>query len=204
MATQRATCKEASSAVLWDAGFTARVASSIMLVLTATVIEVAIAADQSSNVIVNGLPLPAQTVRELEPAYPVPSAPGRYWYDAFSGAWGVEGGPIAGQLNPGLRLGGPLRPDASRGNTQVFINGRQLTTGEVAGLQQACRTAVYRGRYWVNAQGIGGIEGGPAIFNLAACGASSGTSRGSSTRTHCDAAGNCTSHGLLGWISTTR
>ena len=84
----------------------------------------------------------------------------------------------------------------------MFINGRQLTRGEVNRLQQACRTAVQRGRYWVNAQGVGGVEGAPAAFNLAACGASSG-SRGSSTRTYCDDAGNCSSHGLWGWISTT-
>jgi hypothetical protein len=154
-------------------------------------------------VVVNRVALPAETVRALERAYRVPIAPGRYWYDALSGAWGIEGAPISGQMMPGLRLGGPLRADASRGNTRVFINGRELTVTEVAGLQQACRTAVYRGRYWVNAQGIGGIEGGPPIFNLAACGASR-PSGGSSTRTYCDDAGNCSSHGLWGWISTTR
>ena len=70
-------------------------------------------------------------------------------------------------MMPGLRLGGPLAPDASRGNSQVFINGRELMVGEVRALQQACRTAVLRGRYWVNAQGVGGVEGGPALFNLA-------------------------------------
>ena len=32
---------------------------------------------------------------------------------------------------------------------------------------------------------------------------SSGRSGGSSTRTYCDSAGNCSSHGLWGWISTT-
>ena len=159
----------------------------------------------TSAVFVNGQALPADTVRTLERAYQVPIAPGRYWYDPFSGAWGVEGGPIAGQMMPGLKLGGPLRADASKGNTQVFINGRELTMVEVLGLQQACRTAVYRGRYWVNAQGIGGIEGGPPIFNLAACGQSSGGGgRGSSTRTYCDEQGNCSSHGLWGWISTSR
>ncbi len=156
------------------------------------------------GVIVNGQALAGDTVRKLELAYRVPIAPGRYWYDARSGAWGAEGGPIAGQMMPGLRLGGPLAANASRGNTQVFVNGRELVMGEVLALQQACRTAVQRGRYWVNAQGVGGIEGGPAIFNLAACGQSAGRSGGSSTRTYCDSAGNCSSHGLWGWIATTR
>jgi hypothetical protein len=156
----------------------------------------ALAAD---SVVVNGQALPFETVRALEQAYSVRIAPDRYWYDPYSGAWGFEGGPIAGQLMPGLSLGGPLRADASRGNTQVFVNGRELTMTEVMGLQRACNTTVYRGRYWVNAQGIGGIEGGPPYFNLAACGSSSG---GSSTRTYCDNEGNCSSHGLWGWIST--
>jgi len=56
----------------------------------------------------------------------------------------------------------------------------------------------------VNAQGVGGVEGGPALFNLAACGQSSGQSGGSSTRTYCDSVGNCSSHRLWGWIGTTR
>src|SRR5580765_2111402 len=89
------------------------------------------AADAPSGVVVNGQALPAATVRTLEQAYRVPIAPGRYWYDAVSGAWGLEGGPIAGQMMPGLRLGGPLAADASRGNSRVFINGRELMVGEV-------------------------------------------------------------------------
>ncbi|MGQ0544817.1 MAG: hypothetical protein ACT4P3_05710 [Betaproteobacteria bacterium] len=155
-----------------------------------------------NSVVVNGEALAPQTVRALERAYRVPIAPGRYWYDARSGAWGPEGGPIAGQMMPGLKLGGRLRADASRGTSGVFINGRQLTLPEVGGLAQACRTPVQRGRYWVNAQGLGGVEGGPPIFNLAACAPRQGG--GSSTRTYCDDAGNCSSHGLWGWISTSR
>lgn len=173
---------------------TGAIASMLLLAL--------FSAEGFAQVIVNGQALPVKTVHALERAYRVPIAPGRYWYDRLSGAWGAEGGPIAGQMMPGLSLGGRLQANASRGDSGVFINGRELTAGEVAGLQQACRTSVHRGRYWVNAQGVGGYEGGPAIFNLAAC--ASGSSRGSSTRTYCDDAGNCSSHGLWGWIGTTR
>ena len=156
---------------------------------------------QQRDVVVNGEPLVSDVVQALEKAYRVPIAPGRYWYDDVSGAWGLEGGAIAGQMMPGLKLGGRLRPDASRGDSGVFVNGRELTSYEVAGLQQACRTPVQRGRYWVNAQGIGGMEDGPPAFNLAAC--APPRSGGSSTRTYCDDAGNCSSHGLWGWISTS-
>ncbi|HVS26228.1 MAG TPA: hypothetical protein VHE58_02865 [Burkholderiales bacterium] len=37
---------------------------------------------------------------------------------------------------------------------------------EVRYLQQL--GPVYKGRYWMNAQGVGGIEGRPAIFDLGA------------------------------------
>src|SRR5437868_5498473 len=63
------------------------------------------AADAPGGVVVNGQTVPADHVRALEQAYRVAIVPGRYWYDAMSGAWGQEGGPIAGQMMPGLRLG---------------------------------------------------------------------------------------------------
>ena len=159
----------------------------------------------STQVVVNTVPLTADTVKALQRIYPVPIRPGRYWYDAFSGAYGLEGGPIAGQMRPGLTLGGPLRADASRGTSGVFINGRQLTLGEKSYLERVCRTRAIPGRYWVNAQGLGGFERGPPIFNLALCGQSSGQRRsgGSSTRTFCNPDGSCTSSGLWGSILTS-
>lgn len=161
------------------------------------------AADQPSPVIVNAVPLSVSTLAALQRVYPVPIQPGRYWYDPVSGAYGAEGGPIAGQMSPGLRLGGPLRADASRGTSRVFINGRQLTGGEKAYIEQACRTPVVPGRYWVNAQGLGGFEGAPVSFNLALCGPPPGERRGgSSTRTYCDPDGSCRSSGILGSILT--
>ena len=161
-------------------------------------------AEEETGVIVNAVPLTVETVRELQQIYPVPIGPGRYWYDPVSGAWGMEGGPIAGQMLPGLRLGGPLRADASRGTSGVFINGRELTHGEKSYLEQACRTPVYPARYWVNGYGIGGLEGAPPSFNLALCGQARGQNRGrgSSTRTFCNPDGSCSSSGLWGSILT--
>jgi hypothetical protein len=158
---------------------------------------------QSDAVIVNGVVLSQETLAALQRIYPVPIKPGRYWYDDVSGAYGMEGWPIAGQISPGLHLGGPLRADASRGTSRVFINGRQLTTGEKVYIELACRTPVVPGRYFVNALGLGGIEGGPISFNLALCGPPPGQATGgSSTKTFCDSNGACTSTGILGSITT--
>ena len=161
-------------------------------------------ASAQGPVIVNAVPLTAETLIALQRLYPVPIQPGRYWYDPMSGVYGVEGGPVAGQMAAGLQLGGPLRADASRGTSGVFINGRQLTGGEKSYIEQACRTPVAPARYWVNAQGLGGFEGGPMSFNLALCGPPPGQSsaRGSSTRTFCDPDGSCRSSGILGSILT--
>ncbi|HEU0204264.1 MAG TPA: hypothetical protein VFR86_27955 [Burkholderiaceae bacterium] len=156
----------------------------------------------ATGVIVNAAALDPGTKGALERAYRVPIQPGRYWYDPVSGAWGIEGGPMAGQIHAGLRLGGPLRRDASRGNTGVFVNGRELHRLDVAALQRC--VPVIPGRYWVLANGIGGVEGGPAQFNLAALCGGGGGSGGSSTR--CDNYGNgqfnCSNHrtgiGIIG------
>jgi hypothetical protein len=115
-------------------------------------------------VIINGVPLSDEKVKALEKLYGVRILNGDYWYDKVCGAWGYRGGPAVGFILPFLDLGGPLQPDASKGNTGVFINGRQLHVLDVRALQQI--GPVYQGRYWVNAQGYYGIEGGPAIGNL--------------------------------------
>lgn len=151
-----------------------------------------------SNVVVNSVALAPQKVRALERQYRVRILDGRYWYDAFSGAWGFEGGPTVGQILPGLALGGALRANASGGKTGVFINRRELHPLDVAALQRC--TAVYRGRYWVNAQGIGGIEGGPPIFNLAALCAPRSNGR-SSSRTWFNEDGSWSYHSDITGIS---
>ena len=48
-------------------------------------------------------------------------------------------------------LGGPLKANASNGNTRVFINGRQLHVLDVVALQQI--TPRVSGRYWVDCSG---------------------------------------------------
>jgi hypothetical protein len=135
----------------------------------------------AADVFVNAVRLDDASRQALERRYGVPIKAGRYWYDTVSGVWGREGGPAEGQIHSGLRLGGTLKRDASKGKTGVIVNGRELHALDVAALQRCVR--VVPGRYWVLANGVGGAEGGPAQFNLALlCGQASGS--GSSTR--CD------------------
>ena len=108
-----------------------------------------------------------QTLRQLE-AHIGEVPAGRYWYDQASGAAGLWGGPAAAYLGPGLTLGGALPAAASGGGdgrlSGVFVNGRELHPLDIRGL--ATVVPVQRGRYWWDAAGNVGVEGGPALFNF--------------------------------------
>ena len=119
---------------------------------------------QERSVVVNRVRLTEQQISGFEQRWGVQARSGAYWYDRVSGAWGIDGGPTAGWIMPGLDLGGPLPADASHGNTGVFINGRELNQQDVVALMQI--TPVYQGRWWVDAMGSFGAEGGPALGNL--------------------------------------
>ena len=110
----------------------------------------------------------SRTLNHLEKVHNADIRAGRYWYDRISGLWGFEGGPSVGQTLPGGNYG-PLSRQASNGSTGVFMNGRELHKLEYVYLLRTYGDAnVQKGRYWLNAQGIGGFEGGPAFFNLGA------------------------------------
>lgn len=120
-------------------------------------------APAASGVRINRVELDAQTMQALA-QYGVRIAPGDYWYDPFSGLFGIIGGPGLGFTMPGLQLGGPLPADASGGGTSVFVNGRELHPLDVAALMQL--GPVYPGRYWLRYDGYYGLEGGPPLGNL--------------------------------------
>jgi len=126
-----------------------------------------------SHVIVNEAPLSDEEVASLERLYGARIQDGAYWYDGISGAWGVEGGPTSGFIEAGLHLGGPLHAGASNGDTDVFVNGRELHPHEVAALQRLL--PVFPGHYWIDPQGNFGYEGKSAVANLL------GLARGSRT-----------------------
>lgn len=117
------------------------------------------------SVFVNRVRVDATSLASLERSHGVRVAAGRYWYDAFSGLWGREGGPAQGRIAPGLVLGGPLPADASGGLTRVAINGRWIHPEELRYLAELFGR-VKPGRYWLDEHGIGGFEGGPAEFDL--------------------------------------
>lgn len=127
----------------------------------------AFAAAPARAVYVNGARVSPATLHALEAEYRTPVTDGRYWYDAHSGLWGRQGGAALGRIDAGLKLGGRLRADASNGDTRVFVNGRRLPAVELQALVRLVGP-VAPGRYWLDAYGNAGFEGGPAIVNIVA------------------------------------
>ena len=135
-------------------------------VLACTSAAEAQTANAHTGVFMNRQELSTETLTGLKDRLGIQITPGRHWYDRMTGAWGYVGGPAAGFITPGLDLGGPLWRTASGGTTGIIVNGRELHWRDVVGLR-SFGIPVRRGRYWLNAQGTGGYEGGPPLFNLA-------------------------------------
>src|SRR6185437_12209108 len=109
---------------------------------------------------------------------------GACWYDNRSGAMGMWNGPAAAILPAGLGWGGAMPANCSGGLTTVFVNGRALHPMDVASLSQF--GPVYPGRYWLDAQGYYGFEGGPALGNLIAAASQAGARSQQQHRTFSD------------------
>jgi hypothetical protein len=111
-------------------------------------------------VIVNGRRMDAAQLVAFHARYGAYPGAGAWWYDTTSGLYGQQGGPALSFLHAGHDFG-PLDPNASRGNTGVFINGRQLPQIEVQTWMQLVGGVVLPGRYWLDHQGSFGYEGHP-------------------------------------------
>lgn len=78
------------------------------------------------NVTVNGHPIPDRLVKKAE-KLAGPIQPGEYWYDSRAGFWGIMGGPCRGIIPPFIEeFNHPMPEKCADGNTNVFVNGREL------------------------------------------------------------------------------
>jgi hypothetical protein len=86
------------------------------------------------SIVVNGIPITGRSKMALLASGVLP---GRYWRDFTAGFYGREGGPALGVSQVPIPGAGPLQPDAScrpAGQTNIFINGREVHPTEVANL----------------------------------------------------------------------
>ncbi len=143
---------------------------TLSIVVALTLSSVALA---QAKITINGRKLSArdqEIISMLEKQTGRAAIPGDYWYDNLTGALGTWGGPTVTFLTPGLGLGGQLPANASGGGqgmlTGVFINGREIHPVDAQNLAAMLGMPPSPGRWWVDAQGNCGLQGGPAMFNL--------------------------------------
>jgi hypothetical protein len=119
-----------------------------------------------NEVIINGMVLSEEQVKELARIYGGRPQPGNYWYDSKSGLYGVVGYSAYGFMFPGHNLGA-IRRDVSNGNTNVVVNGRELHQSEWAVWSYILGYWIQPGNYWLDDKGNAGYEGNPMpVANL--------------------------------------
>ncbi|EPS66536.1 hypothetical protein M569_08237, partial [Genlisea aurea] len=115
----------------------------------------------SHLVIVNDKPLSSQELVTLQNCSHPPKnlRTGRYWYDKVSGFWGKEGEKPCQIITAQLEVGYLIKQDASKGNTNVKINNREITKAELRMLQAAGIHCEGNPHFWVTPDGSYQHEG---------------------------------------------
>ena len=112
---------------------------------------------------INGRALTEQQKAEFIRIYGVRPLGGDFWYDTRSGLWGARGREAFGVIRPGHNYGA-LMPNASAGNTGVFINGRQINLAEARYIYSLLGSVI-PGRWWLDGTtGYYGLEGNSRPF----------------------------------------
>jgi hypothetical protein len=129
-------------------------------------------ATDTGFVSVNGVALTAPDFAELQAVLGGIPKPGRYWYDAASGLWGLEGHGAGGVTRPGLTAA-PLPADASAGASAAFVNGRQLPATELTAIATLLEWPLpadgrYSGHYTLDGDGALNSAKGRYLGNVAA------------------------------------
>uniref|UniRef100_A0A1J3FRY2 Extra-large guanine nucleotide-binding protein 2 n=1 Tax=Noccaea caerulescens TaxID=107243 RepID=A0A1J3FRY2_NOCCA len=109
----------------------------------------------SRLIAVNGKPLSEDELYQLQtcPNPPDNLKPGDYWYDKNAGYWGKIGEKPCQIISPQMNIGGSNIKNASKGDTGVFINNREITKTEFMMLKMAGVQCEGKPHFWVNADG---------------------------------------------------
>lgn len=130
------------------------------------------------DVVINGKSLTDKQCDNFQSKYGQVVA-GKYWYDSKSGYLGPECDGVRWFIESGEAYG-TMKADASCGESEVFINGREIPAAEYY-YYVSLVGPIGAGRYWLDASGNAGYEGfeGIAVVNLLAAAYSSFSGSGS-------------------------
>jgi hypothetical protein len=137
--------------------------AAILLTLGIMVLPCLSQSSDEPEVVVNGRRLTSDQLLALKSTTGVPPQTGCYWYDPRSGFYGLCGRETAGVLQPGIMDFGNAAPNASRGNTGLFLNGRELNQVEKAFFERLFGP-IAPGRWWLDGRnGNIGQEGSRTV-----------------------------------------
>ncbi|KAH9608586.1 hypothetical protein KSS87_022328 [Heliosperma pusillum] len=84
-----------------------------------------------AEVYVNGQAIPYRLIKTAE-KLAGPIQPGEYWYDPKAGFWGVMSHQCIGIIPPFIQeFSYPMPENSSRGDSNVFVNGRELQESDL-------------------------------------------------------------------------